>query len=270
MQRRDETDQIRAEAAWERTRFSHPIDRAIRPSIDTYHQQTIDNNNTTSIDNLPIPNTTVSKKDKLDNQSLTQDEFGIFRDPDGYAKAIDSRTSHVSREDIADILQTANGADNLFIHQQSNSEQKATKEFYDTAGGIDNDFIQRSRHTTQTSIDVDIPTSVDRQPKFGRSAYDLYGNRKFYWEEKDEYGVYRDDRRHARDLDGRTIPVYKKDIRRLLERAQKMSQPTSVFLNMLAHSHRQSWYKRSTPRTRSMRCSMKSVVNKRRTKKLSR
>ncbi|KAF3569549.1 hypothetical protein DY000_02014344 [Brassica cretica] len=66
MQRRDGTDQIRAEATWERTRTL-------------------------------------------------------------------MATLHVSREDIAYILQTANGADNLFMHQRSNLEQKATKEFYDTA-----------------------------------------------------------------------------------------------------------------------------------------
>ncbi|KAF3506802.1 hypothetical protein F2Q69_00007574 [Brassica cretica] len=50
---------------------------------------------------------------------------------------------------------------------------------------------------------------------------------------------------------------------------QEMSQATYVFLNMLAHSHRPSWYHRSTPRTRSMRCSMESVENTRRTKKPS-
>ncbi|KAF2561611.1 hypothetical protein F2Q70_00016878 [Brassica cretica] len=44
---------------------------------------------------------------------------------------------------------------------------------------------------------------------------------KFYLEEKDEYGVYRDDREFAIDLDGHTIPVHNKDIRRLLERASR-------------------------------------------------
>ncbi|KAF3602911.1 hypothetical protein F2Q69_00034900 [Brassica cretica] len=112
--------------------------------------------------------------------------------PNGYAKAIDGRTLHVSREDIADILQTANGADNLFMHQRSNREQKTTKEFYDTGGGIEHSFKQRSRHTTYPSINIDVPT-VAIQPEFGKRAYDLYGNRKLYWEEKDEYGVYRDD-----------------------------------------------------------------------------
>ncbi|KAF3606565.1 hypothetical protein DY000_02047840 [Brassica cretica] len=91
--------------------------------------------------------------------------------------------------------------------------QKATKEFYDTAGGIDNIFIQKSRHPTQTSIDVAVPTSVDvavptsvaRQPEFGRRAYDLYGSRKLYLEEKDE------------------------NIRRLLERASR-DEPSYICL----------------------------------------
>ena len=124
--------------------------------IDKLPQQSIDTNNTTSIDNHPIPKTTVSENNKLDNQHLTPDEFGIFRDPNGYAKAIDGRT-------------------------------------------------------------------LARQPEFDKIAYDLYGNRKFYWEEKDEYGVYRDDREFARDLDGHTIPVHTNDIRRLLERAHMSS-----------------------------------------------
>ncbi|KAF2576729.1 hypothetical protein F2Q70_00002779 [Brassica cretica] len=58
------------------------------------------------------------------------------QEPNGYAKAIDGRTLTVSREDIAAILRTANGADNLYMHQRSNREQKTTKEFYDTAGNI--------------------------------------------------------------------------------------------------------------------------------------
>ncbi|KAF3539552.1 hypothetical protein F2Q69_00022594 [Brassica cretica] len=42
---------------------------------------------------------------------------------------------------------------------------------------------------------------------------------RFHWEEKDEYGVYRDDHGHARDVDGHIISVAKEDIRSLLERA---------------------------------------------------
>ncbi|KAF3506805.1 hypothetical protein F2Q69_00007573 [Brassica cretica] len=167
MQKRDETDQNRAATAWERTCFSHPIDKESRPLIDTSHSQSIDINSTTLIDIRPIPKTTISEKDKFDNQYLTPDEFGIFRDPDGYARAIDGRTLHVSREDIANIFQTANGADNLCIHQRSipEQQQKATKEINDTVGGMDKSFKQRTRHPTQPSIDVDVPTSVDRKPE---------------------------------------------------------------------------------------------------------
>ena len=114
--------------------------------MDINPSTSIDINNTTSIDSHPKPTTTVSEKDKSDNQYLTPDEFVIFRDPDGYAKAIDERTLHVSREDIADILQTAIGADNLFIQQPTITEhqQKVTKEFYDTTGGIDKCFKEKS------------------------------------------------------------------------------------------------------------------------------
>ncbi|KAF2579240.1 hypothetical protein F2Q68_00005091 [Brassica cretica] len=218
MQKRDDTDQFQAEAAWGRTRFSQSIDTRHQQSIDKLPKQSININNTTSIDNHPIPNTTVSEKYKLDNQYLTPDEFGFFRNPNGYAKAIDGRTLHVSREDIADILQTANGADNLFTHQRRNHEQKTTEEFYDTAGGIDNSFKQRYHHTTHPSINTDVPT-VATQPEFSRRAFDLYGNIRFYWEEKDQYGDYRDDQGYARDLYGSTTPVHNKDIRILLERA---------------------------------------------------
>ncbi|KAF2600762.1 hypothetical protein F2Q68_00009786 [Brassica cretica] len=153
MQRHDETDQKRAEAVWGRSHFSHPIDRAIPPSIaraippsiDINPSTLIDINHTTSIEIRPKPKPTISEKDTPDNQYLTPDEFGIFRDPDGYAKAIDGCTLHVSREDIADILQTANGTDDLFMQQHTITEhqQKVTKEFYDTAGGMDTSFKQR-------------------------------------------------------------------------------------------------------------------------------
>uniref|UniRef100_M4F5M4 Uncharacterized protein n=1 Tax=Brassica campestris TaxID=3711 RepID=M4F5M4_BRACM len=108
-------------------------------------------------------------------------------DPDSYTRAIDGHILHLSRQDIADILQTANGTDNLFMQQQNIPEhqEKVTKEFYDTSGVIENHFKQKSQHPTRPSIDVDVPTSVDRRPEFGRRAFDFFGARRFYWEEKD-------------------------------------------------------------------------------------
>ncbi|KAF3561105.1 hypothetical protein DY000_02014338 [Brassica cretica] len=120
-----------------------------------------------------------------------------------------------------------------------NPEQKATKDFYDTAGGIHNGFIQRSRHPTQTSIDVVVPTSVDRQPKFCRRAFDSHDTRRFYWEEKDQYGVYRDEQKYARDLDGNTIRLHNTDIRRVLERASR-NEPSYICLPEQASSFTQT------------------------------
>ncbi|KAF2609100.1 hypothetical protein F2Q68_00044068 [Brassica cretica] len=184
MKRRDEVDQHQAEATGERTQFGHSIDRATRPSINEKHPSSID------IHSKPI--STVSENPNFDNLYLIPDEFGIFKDTDGYAREIDGHPLQVSREDIADILQMANGADNLFMQQHTFQahQQRVTKEFYDTAGGIDNRFKKKHRHPTRPSIDFNVLTSIDRRPEFGRKAFDLSGTREFYWEEKDEYGVY--------------------------------------------------------------------------------
>ncbi|KAF3536144.1 hypothetical protein F2Q69_00022664 [Brassica cretica] len=152
-----------------------------------------------------------------------------------------NRQTHNAREDIADILQTSNGADNLFMHQRNIPEhqQKFTKEFYDTAGGIDKSFKPRSRHPTQQSVDADVPTSVDRRPEFGRRAFDLFGTRRFDWEEKNEYGIYRDDQGYTRDLDVHVIRVHSKDIRRLLEGASR-DEPNYICLPEHASSFTQT------------------------------
>ena len=96
------------------------IDREIQESIDKANHPSIDINTPSSIDIRPQPPSAVSKNDKYDNKYLTPDEFDIFRDPDGYARAMDGHALKISREDIAYILQMANGADNLFMHQHNN------------------------------------------------------------------------------------------------------------------------------------------------------
>ncbi|WZZ20579.1 hypothetical protein YC2023_121966 [Brassica napus] len=71
----------------------------------------------TSIDTTLNPNLSISKLNdyaNIDYGFLTPDEFGICRDTDGNTRAMDGRILQVSREDIADILQVANGPDNLF------------------------------------------------------------------------------------------------------------------------------------------------------------
>ncbi|KAF3594005.1 hypothetical protein DY000_02020040 [Brassica cretica] len=97
------------------------------------------------------------------------DEFGIFSDPDGYAKAIDGHALQVSREDIADILQMANGAYNLFMQQHNvpAHQQRVTNEFYDTAGDVKNlaeepmTFMELDEHIIRVSKD-DIRSLLER------------------------------------------------------------------------------------------------------------
>ena len=131
MQRCDEADQHQAEATVERTCSNILSTELFAPSIDEKPPS--------SIDIRPKQKSTVSENPNFDNQYLTSDEFGIFRDPDGYARAIDGHGLQVSREDIADILQMANEADNLFMQQCTvPATHTGTKEVYDTYGGIDN------------------------------------------------------------------------------------------------------------------------------------
>jgi len=115
----------------------------------------------------------------------------------------------------------ANGAENLFMqrHNTLEHQQRVINEFYDPTGGLDVRFKPKCRQHTRLSIDIRVPTFIDRHPEFGKRAYDCDGTRKFHWEGKDEYGVYRDDHEHARSVNGHIIHVSKDDIRNLLERA---------------------------------------------------
>ncbi|KAG5378381.1 hypothetical protein IGI04_026223 [Brassica rapa subsp. trilocularis] len=168
----------------------------------------------TSIDTSLNPNLSISKLNNyanIDYGFLTPDEFGIFRDTDGNARAMDGKILQVSREDIADILQVANGPDNLFSQQRDTSDVIQTDPNNHagvTTTEINPDLSRQPKgktsidgttetsidRVTPTSIDMDEPTSIDRRYECGNCAFDMYGARKFTWEQRDEYGVYRDER----------------------------------------------------------------------------
>ncbi|WZZ50939.1 hypothetical protein YC2023_051046 [Brassica napus] len=95
-----------------RSKTPNSADRRL-PSIDTPVS--------TSIDSHSKPKLSLSTKKNMsiDYDFLLHGEFGIFRDQDGHARAMDGRILQVSREDIADILQLANRPENLFMQQHS-------------------------------------------------------------------------------------------------------------------------------------------------------
>ncbi|KAG2267184.1 hypothetical protein Bca52824_074263, partial [Brassica carinata] len=136
---------------------------------------------------------------------LTPDEFGIFRDSDGHARAMDGRILQVSREDIADILQLANGPDNLFMQQHSipdnipdipneypraNTTEIGSHQSCRPVGQASIDKVASTSfdRVTSTSLDKAPSPSIDRHYECGRRAYDIYGARMFRREQKDEYG----------------------------------------------------------------------------------
>ncbi|KAF2551779.1 hypothetical protein F2Q68_00035223 [Brassica cretica] len=212
--------------------------RSKNPNSADKRLPSIDTPVSTSIDSHSKPKISLSTKKNMsiDYDFLLPDEFDIFRDQDGHARAMDGRILQVSREDIADILQLASGADNLFIQQCSIPDSNpAVPNEYTRATTTVIGSHQSCRPVGQasidkvasTSLDRVTPTSIDKEPspsidiryECGRRAYDSYGARKFRWEQKDEYGVYREDSGHAGSVAGEMIPVTKENIRKILERS---------------------------------------------------
>ncbi|KAF3526185.1 hypothetical protein F2Q69_00048451 [Brassica cretica] len=126
------------------------------------------------------------------------------RDQDCHARAMDGRILQVSREDISNIVQLANGVDNLFTQQRSIPDNNPTVlDVYPKATTTGIGSHQTCKPVSHASINEVTFTSLDR----------------FRWEHKKEYGVYRDESGHARSTTGDMISVTKDDIRKILERA---------------------------------------------------
>ncbi|WZZ70349.1 hypothetical protein YC2023_081719 [Brassica napus] len=200
------------------------------PSIDTPVSTSIDTHS------KPQLSLFTKKNMSMDYDFLTPDEFGIFKDPDGHARAMDGRILKVSREDISNILQVANGPENLFMQQRSildniptvpdehpgaNTTAIGSHQSYRPVGHASIDKVAPTsfNRVTPISLDKTPSPSIDRCYEFVHRAYDIYGARKFRWEQKDEYGVYRNEFGYARSVAGEMIPVTKDNIRKILERA---------------------------------------------------
>ncbi|KAF2534691.1 hypothetical protein F2Q70_00030029 [Brassica cretica] len=103
---------------------------------------------------------------------LRPDKFGIYRDPEGQASALDGRFIHISK-DVTEILAKAGESGNL-LSQQDEIEDP-------------------------TSIDWTGQPSINGLYEFGHRAYDHRGNRRFHWERRDDT-VYMDMSMEMHDL----------------------------------------------------------------------
>ncbi|KAF3601844.1 hypothetical protein F2Q69_00035765 [Brassica cretica] len=129
------------------------------PSIDTPVSTSIDSHS------KPKLYLFTKKNMSIDYGFLTLDEFGIFRDPNGHARAMDGRILQVSREDIEDILQLANGPDNLFMQQCSIPDNiPAVPDKHPRADTTEIGSHQSCQPVGQTLIYKDALTSFDRAP----------------------------------------------------------------------------------------------------------
>lgn len=139
-----------------------------------------------------------------------------------------------------------------------------------TIPSIDNNNKPSITNTIKTSIDKEASPSTDRPIEFGIRAYDLYGNKQFSWEARDEFGIYRGEHEKARATDGRVILVSKKNIRDFLERST-LEEYTYICLSEHAELLTIAKQDRiSTIRMKSVRCSQASKELKNGKKKHSR
>ncbi|KAG5414862.1 hypothetical protein IGI04_002429 [Brassica rapa subsp. trilocularis] len=209
---------------------THKFTNTFPTSFDAVHSTSVDTHPRPAKQPLTSIDTHTGTSIDIRAAAKIQEQENIpfpTRDPDGNARAIDGRILQVSTEDIADILLVATGPDNLFSQQRGTSDVIQTdpnNHVRVATTEINSDLSRQPKgqasidRVTPMSIDRDDPPSIDRRYEFGNRAFDMFGARKFTWEQRDEYRVYRDECGHARGVAGEMIPVTKDDIRKLLER----------------------------------------------------
>ncbi|KAF3592787.1 hypothetical protein DY000_02021348 [Brassica cretica] len=117
-----------------------------KPVIDTHH----------------TPDSEVQLKDNTYYGYLTTEEFGIFRDPEGQARAMDGRILNISNEDIAEVI-AMSGPIN----------------FLDTQNRVED----------PPSIDKADASLINGQSEFRLRALHQNRKRKPHWEMRNEYSV---------------------------------------------------------------------------------
>ncbi|KAF3512109.1 hypothetical protein F2Q69_00007094 [Brassica cretica] len=147
-----DTDSLFAQACGRGTSFYRPFNRATRPSIDI--------TTSTRIDIHSQPLSAVRGKAKLNNNYLTPDDFGIFSDPEGYARAIDGHALQTSfRWLMEQIISSCNNT----TFQSTSRELKMSS----VTQLVEQKIVssrQKYREHTRPSIHIDNPTSIDRHP----------------------------------------------------------------------------------------------------------
>ncbi|KAF3505992.1 hypothetical protein F2Q69_00005257 [Brassica cretica] len=161
--------------------ISASIDREHSKSIDSKAPESTDKHLVASIDTTSTPDAKQLIQNKMESMHEELNELSAY--------AYDKIGWHqFSIENTQERLQNISNA----IHKM---DERWTRNDEATRIGqtsIDKDAL--------TSFDKAPSPSIDRRYECGRRAYDIYGARKFRWEQKDEYGVYRDESGYARSV----------------------------------------------------------------------
>ncbi|KAF3607628.1 hypothetical protein DY000_02046450 [Brassica cretica] len=194
------------------SRFTNTYIRSFTPQITSHDTEAGKMNAPTNQSEGTSRNSIKSRNPNSADKRLPSIDTPVSTDSDSQPRAMDGRILQVSREDISDILQLANGPDNLVMQQRSIPDYiPAVPDEYPRANTTEIVHTNRADELAKHRL--------TRRYKFGHRAYDIYRARKFIWEQKDEYGVFRDEFGYARSVAGEMIHVTKDNIRKILERA---------------------------------------------------
>ena len=114
------------------------------------------------IDTHHTPDFEVQLKDNTYYGYLTTEEFGIFRDPEGQARAMDGRILNISKEDIAEVI-----------------AMSGPRNFLDTQNRVED----------PPSVDKADASLINGQSEFRLRALHQNRKRKPHWEMRSEYCV---------------------------------------------------------------------------------
>ncbi|KAF2617437.1 hypothetical protein F2Q68_00039210 [Brassica cretica] len=186
-------------------------DRYSTHSFSNTPPPSIDSNYSASVDTHPHPvkrsyasiDTTPGTSIDIKDAAFEKEKGNIpipSRDSDGHARAMDGmilQQRSIPHNNLAgpDEYPRANTTE-IGSHQSCRQVGQAS---------IDKVSSTSFDRVTPTSLDKAPSPSIDRHYECGRRAYDIYGARKFRWEQKDEYGVYRDESGYARSVAGEIV-----------------------------------------------------------------
>ncbi|KAG5389147.1 hypothetical protein IGI04_030688, partial [Brassica rapa subsp. trilocularis] len=145
---------------------THTFTNTFPTSLDEVHPTSVDTHPRPAKQPLTSIDTHTGTSINIRAAAKIQEQENISsptRDPDGNARAIDGRILQVSREDIADILQVANGPDSLFSQQRGTPDVIQTDPNNHVGVAITEINPDLSYQPNgQASIDGRTPTSIDR------------------------------------------------------------------------------------------------------------